>query len=249
MTGATHRAGGMLVSVVGFAYLRSRGMLIPGVHEGVQWLVMYPFCMWGSVASDLDHHWDSCPSKDYPSKLVNMALHISKPIDSIMSNNLSEKERRTNIVYRIVSLFNAKHRSWQTHSDLTLFVMLMLLNGLSDGRFSSLSAVDLAVLSLVLMGLCSGIIAHFVLDMFTPEGIWSVLLCAVNSVVRLLNPKINLPKKIHLVPSSEFFATGGKWELLVRKVLKFCTFLAVAWLMGLFLFPYLPVDVSLNYGG
>ena len=57
MTGNTHRAGGMLCSVVGFALLKEQGLLLPEINPCIQWLVMYPFCYWGSTASDLDHNW------------------------------------------------------------------------------------------------------------------------------------------------------------------------------------------------
>ena len=33
MTGKTHKAGGMLVSIVGFAILREKGLLLPDVNQ------------------------------------------------------------------------------------------------------------------------------------------------------------------------------------------------------------------------
>ena len=88
MTGKTHKMGGMLMSVVGFTVLKNNGLLLANVNEGLQWLMIYPFCMWGSIASDLDHHWDSCPSKDIPSWFVHKALHITEPaykkLDSVV---------------------------------------------------------------------------------------------------------------------------------------------------------------------
>ena len=43
MTGKTHKAGGMLCTIVGFTILKENGLLINNVNEGVQWLMMYPF--------------------------------------------------------------------------------------------------------------------------------------------------------------------------------------------------------------
>lgn len=239
MTGSTHRAGGMLVSIVGFAILREKGLLLPDVNEGLQWLVMYPFTMWGSVASDLDHHWESCPQKDYPSRLVNMALHITKPVKSLLDKTLTEGQKKHNIVYKVADTFNASHRSWQTHSDLTLFVMLYLLYVIFTGGIQGFGAVDTAISSLVLTGICLGIIAHFILDSITPEGIWMIGLVILNKILQMFNPRINIPQKLHLVPHSKFFATGGKWEQLIQKVLKFATVVALIWFLYVLLSPYL----------
>lgn len=231
MTGATHRAGGMLVSIVGFAILRQRGLLLPNVNEAVQWLVMYPFTMWGSVASDLDHHWDSCPSKDIPSRAVNMALHITKPLKKTMDATLSESARKHNPLYKLVDFLNASHRSWQTHSDLTLFAMLYLMYKVFTGQIASLSQVDSMIITLVLTGICLGIIAHFILDALTPEGILLVIPAVLNTGLKALKVKAKLPQKLHLVPKTSFFATGGSWEQFVQKVLKICTVLCVVWFL------------------
>ncbi len=89
MTGKTHRQGGMLCSLVGFALLKQNGLLNPEVNELVQLLVMYPFCVWGSVASDLDHEWDSAPTKGYPDFVINKALHITKPLANFFEKTTS----------------------------------------------------------------------------------------------------------------------------------------------------------------
>lgn len=239
MTGKTHRAGGMLVSIVGFSILREKGLLLPDVNEGLQWLVIYPFTMWGSVALDLDHHWESCPCKDYPSRLVNMALHITKPVVKSLDKTLTEKQKKHNGVYKTASLLNASHRSWQTHSDLTLIAVLALLFSVLLGKFTGFSAVDTAISALVLTGICLGFIAHIILDILTPDGIWLIGLVCLEKLLRLFNPRVNLPKKLHLVPSSSFFATGGKWELFVQKVLKVLTVCGVVWFFYVLISPFL----------
>ena len=225
LTGKTHRAGGMLCSVVGFAILRENGLLHPEIHEGLQWAVMYPFCMWGSIVSDLDHHWDSCPSKDYPSYILNKVLHLTAPLEKV-----TERFGKKNIFYRFFRFLNAHHRSWQTHSDLTLLSMIFLIYCVVSQRFFSLSGFDGAILSLILTGLSLGIIAHFILDMLTPEGVW-------NSVVVILNRvflKGKIPKRFekwHFVPRWKCFATGSKWECFVQKVLKIATVIAIIWFL------------------
>lgn len=240
----------MLCSLVGFSILQKNGLLLPDVNDFIEWMVIYPFCMYGSVVSDLDHHWESCPNKDYPSWLINKALHITKPVQDGMEKTLPQSARRNNLVYKFACLFNASHRSWQTHSDLTLFCMIGLFNAIIGGKFSSLGAVDVSILSLVLMGLCLGIVAHFILDIITPEGVWLTGLVLLEKFLRVFNPRISIPKKLHLVPHSSFFATGGSWEEFIQKVLKVLTFIMLAWFLLNSLFPnwrlYLPYTISIN---
>lgn len=249
MTGTTHRAGGVLVSIVGFTILREKGLLLPDVNEAVQWLVMYPFTMWGSVASDLDHHWESCPSKDLPSRVVNMALHITRPVKKMLDGTMSESSRQHNLFYKIVSFFNASHRSWQTHSDLTLFAMLYLLYTVWTGGVGGLNALDSSIVTLVLTGVCLGVVAHFILDMLTPEGILLVIPATINQLFQLFKVKVRLPQKLHLVPKTTFFATGGSWEQFVQKVLKICTVLIVIWFVWVQIAPVilriLPFELQL----
>lgn len=248
MTGATHRAGGMLVSIVGFALLRQKGLLLSNVNEGVQWLVMYPFTMWGSVASDLDHHWESCPTKDIPSRFVNAILHITKPAKKMLDRTLSESSRKKNPIYKLVDFLNASHRSWQTHSDLTLFAMLYLLYMVFTGQVGGLSEIDSTVIMLVLTGVCLGVVAHFILDALTPEGILLVIPAVINKILKLFKLKFQLPQKLHLVPKTSFFATGGQWEQFVQKVLKTCTVLCVIWFLWVQLAPVilelLPFEIQ-----
>ena len=235
MTGKTHRAGGMLVSIVGFAFLQQKGLLLNNVNPAVQWLVMYPFCMWGSVASDLDHHWESCPVRDYPSRAINMALHVGKPLQKACGKVMKE----SNPVYKFVKLFNASHRSWQTHSDLTLALMVWLLWAVLNGKISNLGSIDVSVLSLVITGMCLGVIAHFLLDIITPEGVWCVPLAILD---KLAGRKVHLPTKYHLVPDKPFFRTGGKWENFIYRLLGVLTALACIW----FIYNLLPFKISFN---
>lgn len=240
MTGATHRQGGMLCSLVGFAILQHNGLLLPPdkLHLGLQWLLMYPFCMWGSIASDLDHHWESCPSKSYPDKVVNTALHITKPVQKSL-----EKVNQINTpIYKIAKLFNAKHRSWQTHSDLTLVFMFWLLNFVMSGRVKGFTAIDTSISSIILMGICLGIITHFILDVLTPDGVWLCGFVVLNRLLRKINPRIHLPEKLHFVPKSHFFATGNKWEEFIRKVLKVLTIIAfILFLLNIFSIDFMNI--------
>ena len=250
MTGKTHRAGGMLCSIVGFAILKKNGLLLPDVNEGLQWLVIYPFCMWGSVASDLDHHWESSPLKSYPDRMINIALHVTAPVQRSLDKRLTDSQKKKNVIYKVAKFFNANHRSWQTHSDLTLACMICLLWLVLSGKVPSFGLVDMAISSLILTGVSLGVIAHFILDMLTPEGVWCTVLVVLNAILRLFNPRINLPMKLHFVPKSKAFATGGKWELFVNKVLKVATVIAIVWFLGSLIFPLvqdkLPFEITIQ---
>ena len=205
MTGKTHRVGGMLCVLGGFTYLESKGLLLRNVNPLLQLTVMYPFALYGSIVSDLDHNANSIPSKDIVSVAINRVLHLT--------SGLNESTGGRNKVFGIL---DAKHRSWQTHSDLFLVALMYALYQMV--METKLATVESVIWSLVGMGFILGVISHLVLDMITPEGIWSILLVGVG---RVTGSKV-MPKKLRLVPDSKFFSTGGPWESLVRNILWIC---------------------------
>ena len=205
MTGKTHRVGGMLCVLGGFTYLESKGLLLRNVNPLLQLTVMYPFALYGSIVSDLDHNANSIPSKDIVSVAINRVLHLT--------SGLNETTGGRNKMFGIL---DAKHRSWQTHSDLFLVALMYALYQLV--METKLATVESVIWSLVGMGFILGVISHLVLDMITPEGIWSILLVGVG---RVTGNKV-MPKKLRLVPDSKFFSTGGPWESLVRNILWIC---------------------------
>jgi len=229
MLGKTHRVGGTLCVLGGFALLKSRGMLLGDVNPLIQLTVMYPFSIYGSTVSDLDHDWHSCPSKDVVSYAINKILHLASPlIDCI-----GEKSP----ISKVLSIFDAKHRSWQTHSDLTLLGMIWLMNYFVN---TSVTSADAVILRLVFTGLIMGVISHLILDMLTPEGIW----CFSTVILRKITKKKIFPEKISLVPNSKFYRTGGAWETLVRKVL---WVLCIIFLLKI-LMPFTPYGVTFLKG-
>lgn len=229
MTGETHKEGGMLVSVVGFMLLKNNGLLLPDVNEAVQLMVMYPFALWGSTASDLDHHWESAPSKDGFSWAINKVLHLSTKSRDVMDNMRGVKNT---VGYNLLGLFDAKHRSWQTHSDLTLYSILILLWALLSGRLNvGFSALDTSIVALILIGICLGIVAHLILDMLTPQGIWLTVGIALNKFLsKVLKREVHLfPEKIKVVPKWKIFATGSAWENLICKILRILKVVSVVY--------------------
>lgn len=205
MTGKTHRVGGMLCVLGGFTYLESKGLLLRNVNPLLQLTVMYPFALYGSIVSDLDHNANSIPSKDIVSVAINRVLHLT--------SGLNESTGGRNKVF---GLLDAKHRSWQTHSDLFLVALIYALYQMV--METKLATVESVIWSLVGMGFILGVISHLVLDMITPEGIWSFILVGISKVTG----KKLIPKKLRLVPDSKFFSTGGPWESLVRNILWIC---------------------------
>lgn len=205
MTGKTHRVGGMLCVLGGFTYLESKGLLLRNVNPLLQLTVMYPFALYGSIVSDLDHNANSIPSKDIVSVAINRVLHLT--------SGLNESTGGRNKVFGIL---DAKHRSWQTHSDLFLVALMYALYQMV--METKLATVESVIWSLVGMGFILGVISHLVLDLITPEGIWSFILVGISKVTG----KKLIPKKLRLVPDSKFFSTGGPWESLVRNILWIC---------------------------
>lgn len=253
MTGETHRQGGLLCAVVGFVLLRKHNLLLPNVNEFVQLAVMYPFAKWGSIASDLDHHWDSCPEKDPPSWFVNKVLHLTTPL----AKGLDKAGQKNSMGYKVAKFFSASHRSWQTHSDLTLAGILYLLWAVMTNKFSNvLTSMDVSILSLMLAGICIGVIAHFILDMLTPEGVWCTPTVLINKMISVLSHKEKhiLPEKYRFVPHMKVFATGGAWETFIRRVLKVATVVSILYVLLVIVFPdtwstikgLFPYEISFN---
>lgn len=242
MTKKTHESGGMLFSVIGFYLLSSRNLLLSDVNIILQWLIIYIFCQWASTLSDNDHHWASCPHRDFLGFIVYFLIHIGSPILKLLVKCGVSKSSK---LYKFVSLFTAKHRSWQTHSDLTLFCIVYCLFKIMRGEILQLNAVDTAIASLVLMGISMGVLAHLVLDAITPKGIWLFIPMIIN-LFRGDNKKV-IKDKLVLVPKSEFFSTGGSWEEIVRKFLIVSTYASAVYMGYIFLSPY--IGFSLEFVG
>lgn len=219
MEGKTHKLGGVLCALAGYRILESNGMLIEDVSPLLQLAVIYPFAIYGSVFSDLDHGWQSVPARDPISYVVNKVLHLTTGV-----------RKKTNSKNFIVSLFDARHRSWQTHSDLFLFslifISVMLLN-------SSMIGVSGTIFKLISMGFIIGVVSHLILDSLTPEGIWFII------------PSIIKQEKVsfRLVPKTKFFATGGPWEKLVRAVMS----IAIAFYMISIAYSYCPYRFVISF--
>lgn len=220
MTGKTHRVGGMLCALGGYVLLQSNGLLLRNVNPLVQLAIIYPFALYGSVVSDLDHHANSIPCRDIISLFINRVFHLTSGIRGTMPDK--------SVGSKLLSVFDAKHRSWQTHSDLFLICLIVLAVSFMRNDYTS---VNSSIVLLIFTGLVLGIISHLILDMLTPEGIWCI---ASTLLGRLLDNKV-LPRKISFVPDTKFFRTGGPWEFIVYRVL---------WLICIIIFLSILLDMS-----
>lgn len=206
MTGETHRVGGVLSALAGFSYLYSQGMLVNEVSPLLQFLIIYPFAIWGSVAPDLDHHEKSIPCRDLISRGINKLLHATTE-----DRRQAPASQRKTAAYKIAGFFDAKHRSWQTHSVALLVVSCLVLwwLGSCKGFFGTAVTPNWIIFRLIGIGIALGVASHMILDAITPSGIHILSLKLFKGV----------PSKLKLVPPANFFSTGGKWEMLVRALL------------------------------
>ena len=237
MMGKTHKTGGMFCAVAGFLLLKHNNLLLSDVNELVQLAVIYPFATWGSTLPDTDHDWESCPDKGVPNYLINKVLHLATPVYRRLDSTLSYHEKSRSILFKFAKIFSASHRSWQTHSDITLLAVLYLLYKVMSGSIGggTLGGVDTTILTLILAGISIGVTAHFVLDMLNYVGIWFTFGVLVNKIAKR---KI-LPERLRLVPKLDFFSTGDGWEGLVYRLVKIATVVSVV----VFLLTYIRPDL------
>ena len=255
MLKGTHFQGGLFISVFGFWLLKINGLLLPDevLHWSLQWLLMYPFAIWGSLAPDLDHNPNSIPMKDIVSRAVYTVLHITNPVRQHLRSKKTEAELKHSKVYGVANTLCAKHRSWQTHSDLTLAVLVLVLVKLISGAWIiGRGNLDTTILRLILTGVTMGMTAHLFLDMLTPDGITLIGMKVLNVIRLHFNPKRSkLPETLHLVPHKGYFATGGKWESKVRWVVHKLTWLSVIYLGVCVIYPliakWLPFEIALKF--
>lgn len=221
MTGKTHRVGGMLGGLVGFSLLKSQGMLVSGVSEPLQLVMMYASSMYGSILSDMDHEWESCPTHDAMSWVLWKVLHLTTPIRRFLSKGGKIRKWLYKKLKLPLEFFDSKHRSWQTHSDLVLLLIVWLTVNLPKKIGTS---IDGMLITIIGEGILFGLISHLFLDMLTTDGIWSFLLAPL----KLLMPVDKKDIKEHLVRLSlvpkdvKFFTTkdsNSPWEKVCRWIM------------------------------
>lgn len=226
MQGATHRAGGVTAALVGYYLLHRNGVSLVTDYPLASAILLYPYALWGSTASDLDHSpgslWDeiklvgkrsghTLPSQDPISRGISHILHLgSKPRKHLP---------KSSALYSVLGVCDCKHRSWQTHSELPLALGVGSLYWITNQLPISFTS---GVLLLMITGITLGILVHLVLDLLTPEGLPFATGMFFNKFI--LSKKV-FPERIKVVPhippkrdaqgnplGPGFFSTGGTWE-------------------------------------
>ena len=181
MTYPTHKQ-----YAISFSFISSILIYKYGLSELNYYLIlpiMILTAKYGALFPDIDHSWQNVKDKTVPNWIINKLIHIT----------------------------GGKHRSWQTHSiDILLVITLVSLyfpNFLYTYNRISLSNKEL--MSIILIGFCSGWISHMLADMMTSAGVrlfcWNRKL-----IIRLVPRHIGKLK----------FNTGNEWEQFVYKVVK-----------------------------
>lgn len=205
MVAKTHRIAGSVIAMGSYMYFRSKGMVGQELNsEVIEFLAFYASAYYGSVFPDIDHHGDSNPCKDPLSMMINRTLH------------LTSSRRKKGKKNGILGIFDARHRSWQTHSELPLILIII-----------ALSFMQMGFGYMMLFGFGVGVFAHILMDLQTSGGVPVFLFMLVN---KILGKKI-LPEKIRLVPRWKFFKTDEKFEEWVYIFMSFVSVGLAFWLV------------------
>lgn len=235
MMGKTHRMGGVASALGTYLLLSSKNLLVPNVDMIYQLLVIYQFSYWGAQFADQDQNDESTPLKDPLSRLVYKALHISEFAYRPLQNKIDDEstlpaKRRAikkGLPYRISSFFYAKHRSWQTHSELVIVTFIGYLYWLFNYNTSS-SIENFYFAYLIMTGFIVGYLSHLFLDMLNGEGVHFITGKILNYITRKIFNIAVLPEKLHLVPKTKFFRTGASWEKIVYFLVRVISWVLLA---------------------
>ncbi|PHE64365.1 hypothetical protein COF68_05865 [Bacillus toyonensis] len=209
MEGKTHYIGGSIGAISGYILLKENNMLLETVHPTLQFGMIYLAGVYGGMIPDADHHSGSNPLKDPVGVVFNKALHIFNKPYKRLDGMLSSQQKRNSLPYKLLSILRCTHRSWQTHSELTIAFLVYILYQLTT---SDTSDPSVAVAVLMLVGLTLGVLSHLVLDLLTCEGINF----AIGIIIKTFFPKVPIIETIRLVPKWHTFTTGSPYELTVR---------------------------------
>ena len=217
MLGKTHRRAGAVISLGGYLLFKQFGLLDPNLRDITELITLYAASYYGSIFADIDQPWQSCPCHDPLSRIINKGLHLTSKRLRKMREEKSDRGLKEGRVYKILSVFDARHRSWQTHSELPLLIILYGLIKLPRGFEWTM-----------LMGFFVGYLSHMFMDMLSVDG-YNFLTAKILN--KLLRHKV-LPEKIRLVPKSKFFITDGVFEKLVTRGLNFTSIVLALIIVG-----------------
>lgn len=235
MMGKTHKAGGVLCALAGIQVINSITPLASDISPIIQFMVAYPFCMWGSTAPDLDHAWSNVEDKNPINYGIHKVLHVFNEV----CDKAEMLGNRKN--FKLLKILACSHRSWQTHSELTMLLLLVIRSLVLVGLlgFIGISGVNKDLVVLIVNGIIMGVGAHLFLDLFTVDGLKIVSLTLIKGIfVSVMKHKLTPVKAVtfRLVPKMDLFSTGTdegrEYEKNVRKVLTVTTYMYTAcWLL------------------
>lgn len=215
MEGKTHRIGGTVCAMAGFVTLKDSGYLLSSelISPALQFLVIYTAGIYGGMWPDNDHHWESSPLKDPASWLQNKLMHIANAPYKRLDEKMSSKQKKRSMLYKTLKFMRCIHRSWQTHSEFTLLMILWLM--MSPTLLGFTGRFDSVLWLLIVTGFGLGVISHIILDMLTTEGVRF----ALGVFIKVFFPSVPIFTTIRLVPGIPAFKTGSEWEMAIRKAL------------------------------
>lgn len=215
MEGKTHRIGGTVCAMAGFVTLKDSGYLLSSelISPALQFLVIYTAGIYGGMWPDNDHHWESSPLKDPASWLQNKLMHIANAPYKRLDEKMSSKQKKRSVLYKTLKFMRCIHRSWQTHSEFTLLMILWLM--MSPTLLGFTGRFDSVLWLLIVNGFGLGVISHIILDMLTTEGVRF----ALGVFIKVFFPSVPIFTTIRLVPGISAFKTGSEWEMAIRKAL------------------------------
>lgn len=180
MTGTTHRQYSVCFALIALMIFYNLDITEINYYLTIPILLMTS--RFGAIFPDIDHEWKNVPDKTIVKRIINILIHIT----------------------------GGKHRSWQTHSiDIcTYFTIASIIIPNRLYNMNKITIVNKEVLSIILLGFCSGWISHLFSDMLNGTGVR--LICFSKFKVALV------PKHIGKLE----FNTGNEWEAFNYKVIK-----------------------------
>lgn len=180
MTAPTHRVFAVGWVLIGNMILYS--LNVSPINYYISMIIMLQIGKYGALFPDIDHSWQNVKEKTAPNFIINKIIHLT----------------------------GGKHRSWQTHSlDIVILSTIIGYNiPIYLYNTQKIDSLNREILSIVIIGFCTGWLSHLFSDMLTSAG---VRITAFSK------------RKIALVPKQLFglrFNTGNQWEGFVYQSIK-----------------------------
>ena len=140
-------------------------------------------------------------------------MHIANAPYKRLDEKMSSKQKKSSMLYKTLKFMRCIHRSWQTHSEFTLLMILWLM--MSPTLLGFTGRFDSVLWLLIVTGFGLGVISHIILDMLTTEGVRF----ALGVFIKVFFPSVPIFTTIRLVPGISAFKTGSEWEMAIRKAL------------------------------